>query len=275
MIRALLLPLAIALSLSTTSGDNRWTSKVKKDHVTIHHYTSADTGTASSSSRIPTHNSAETHYESGDASISELELLAKKRQAAYNKISTHFKHCRSLGDINNIDIGDCDSKEISAPNPAASDDSKPAPIDYFSLVSDAWNSASISGTNMQLQPPGENVLIRLPVIVVANHVSDSRTLNVGGTAVSMSLRAVSFTVNWGDGTIQTYGSAPRPYPHHNAFHRYQRGTYSITLTTKWEASWTHPETGQTITEPNLLETVEHSRQFKAIPSSPVLINRPK
>ena len=254
---------------------SEWNSEIKKDHVTIHNIAEDNSSLSPISDSLPTHRSTGIRYVSEDGKISESELLARKRRAAYNKISAHFKHCRNLSDVNNTDIGDCSSTELSEPNLATSNNTKPTPIDYFSLVSDAWNSTSISGTNMRLQPPTGNVLIQLPVIVVANHVSDSRTLNVGDTAVSMSLRAVSFTVDWGDGTVQTYSSAPRPYPYHNAFHRYRRGTYSITLTTRWEASWTHPETGQTITEPNLLETVEHSRQFNAITSSPVLINRPK
>ncbi len=70
------------------------------------------------------------------------------------------------------------------------------------------------------------------------------TTPFGALAVRTSAR---FTVDWGDGTTDSYYTSGAPWPRSTITHSWSRvGRYDVTVTARWTATWTFGDTSGTL-----------------------------
>lgn len=187
-------------------------------------------------------------------------------EVLFRGLGRHFRHCHSLGLVASSDIGDCVSLMGVSGKPVSKHEG------VGGVVSRYWAGVGIGGIGLRLQPPGNRVLARLPVIVVGDRFVQRFRVDVGGIGVTIRARVVGFDVDWGDGQSGSYRVLPRAYPNQTIYHSYRSGRYRVRLVSWWQASWVNPDTKEEVTEPVLLHTTEYSTWFNALRSSPVLIN---
>ncbi|OKL46133.1 hypothetical protein BSR29_07710 [Boudabousia liubingyangii] len=117
-------------------------------------------------------------------------------------------------------------------------------------------------TGMKIQPEGRHDRKHDAIVYTT---ADTQTLqvNLDGQIIPVNLKAKKWEADFGDGGPKvSTGQQPRPYPEglkgglHRKFTR--DGTFTVTLTTSWEASFTNPQTGETVTIPEPVITTETS-----------------
>ncbi|WP_268891785.1 zinc transporter [Actinomyces sp. zg296] len=118
-----------------------------------------------------------------------------------------------------------------APVPAA-----PAPI---ILTSRDVATLIVEGSGITLQPPGDTILLHMPLIAHTNPATRTLSTTVGPTRVDIEATPATYTWNWGDGTTTTTTDPGHPYPHQTVTHLYATtaDNVTVTLTTTWQARY--------------------------------------
>ena len=97
----------------------------------------------------------------------------------------------------------------------------------------------VQGSGLVRQPPGEQVIVTMDLIVYTDPSPRTLTTTVGGTPVTVVVTPVSYTWDWGDGTTTSTTDPGAPYPNQTVVHRYRKRLKGVvvTLTTTWSATF--------------------------------------
>ncbi len=114
-----------------------------------------------------------------------------------------------------------------------------APADVTpAMVLAAFRRLPLAPSPLLVQPDRGWVLVNKPVVVHADPAPQRLTTTILGTAVTVSATPAGYTWDFGDGQTLTTTDPGRPWPQGTLTHTDQRvGTYRITLTTTWSASY--------------------------------------
>ena len=113
----------------------------------------------------------------------------------------------------------------------------------------------------------------IPALVHATTTSHQITVAVLGRQTTVSLRARSFSFDFGDGTTPLVTTvAGAPYPDRSNQHIYTSAAQQrrIELVTTWTATATNPFTGETQSVEGIIQTREVSPPFEVRRSRTVL-----
>ncbi|QPL05097.1 zinc transporter [Actinomyces respiraculi] len=130
----------------------------------------------------------------------------------------------------------------------------------------------VGGSGLVRQPPGDQVIVTMDLIVYTNPSPRTLTTTIAGTTVTVVATPISYTWSWGDGTSTTTTDPGRPYPHQSVVHRYHKRETDVvvSLTTTWAATYTID--GQSTTRPvtGTITTTETSTPFTLIRLTSIL-----
>ncbi|WP_268891897.1 zinc transporter [Actinomyces marmotae] len=139
------------------------------------------------------------------------------------------------------DIGACrfqpaPTRPAPAPDAPAAPAPAPAPI---ILTSRDVATLIVEGSGITLQPPGDTILLHMPLIAHTNPATRTLSTTVGPTRVDIEATPATYTWNWGDGTTTTTTDPGHPYPHQTVTHLYATtaNNVTVTLTTTWTARY--------------------------------------
>ena len=142
------------------------------------------------------------------------------------------------------------------------------------------------GAGLHKRPDGVSYTNKhIPTLVAATHPTQTHVINLLGHDITITLRATSYTWNWGDGTPDLTTTSPgvpwhkgmKPntdptlirhyYTPPNGWRSrfdgpYPNATRTITLTTTWAGTATNPFTGETQTINGLVTTKETTGPFR-------------
>ncbi len=95
----------------------------------------------------------------------------------------------------------------------------------------------VEGSGITFQPPGDTILLHMPLIAHTNPATRTLSTTVGPTRVDIEATPATYTWNWGDGTTATTTDPGHPYPHQTVTHLYATtaNNVTVTLTTTWTA----------------------------------------
>ena len=147
-----------------------------------------------------------------------------------------------------------------------------APPSTETIVRTALSRVPVSGAGLSWQPRKKSYTnAGVPTIVYAATPTQSHTTSLFGREVVITLTALQYSYDFGDGTAPLVTSrAGEPWRRGNKearlTHHYEETTRrgerrTITLTTTWDATTTNPFTGQTLTLPSIITTTEQSTPF--------------
>ncbi len=125
-----------------------------------------------------------------------------------------------------------------APADAPAPDAPAAPAPII-LTSRDVATLIVEGSGITLQPPGDTILLHMPLIAHTNPTTRTLSTTVGTTTVEIEATPATYTWNWGDGTTTTTTDPGHPYPHQTVTHLYATtaNNITITLTTTWTARY--------------------------------------
>ncbi|QPL04831.1 zinc transporter [Actinomyces respiraculi] len=130
----------------------------------------------------------------------------------------------------------------------------------------------VGGSGLVRQPPGDQVIVTMDLIVYTDPSPRTLTTTIAGTGVTITATPISYTWSWGDGTSTTTTDPGRPYPHQSVVHRYHKrdNNVVVSLTTTWAATYTID--GQSTTRPvtGTITTTETSTPFTLIRLTSIL-----
>ena len=149
------------------------------------------------------------------------------------------------------------------------------------------------GAGLHKRPEGVSYTNKyIPTLVAATHPTQTHVINLLGHDITITLRATSYTWNWGDDTPDLTTTSPgmtwqegmdpntdpalirHYYTPPNGWRSrfdgpYPEATRTITLTTTWAGTATNPFTGDTQTINGLVTTTETTGPF---PLSQLIVN---
>ncbi|MDO5671268.1 MAG: hypothetical protein Q4G30_00215 [Actinomycetaceae bacterium] len=144
------------------------------------------------------------------------------------------------------------------------------------LVVTASDVQSLGVANPQLgsSPPVEKrdwVLVNMETIAYTTSTSQTLQGEVLGVPITVTLQAIDYRWDWGDGSVThtTHPGAPWPDMSNHHFYR-TRGHAAITLTTTWAGTWV-AATGQSGKVLGTLETSTTSPRFEIRDWIPYLV----
>lgn len=140
-------------------------------------------------------------------------------------------------------------------------------VDPLRVLYTAVASARIDGAGLVVEPGRDWVWMGVPTLAHAQSDTVETSVQVFDLNVPVTFRATRFVFDFHDGNPPVISSVPgAPYPDMTI-----QGVYPavsermfVTLTTTWDATVTHPTTGQELTVPGALRTVEDSRVFEVV-----------
>lgn len=98
---------------------------------------------------------------------------------------------------------------------------------------------TLTPSRLTVQPDRGWVLVNKPTVVYADVADQVLTTTILGAAVTVTAHPAAFRWDFGDGTVTSTTSPGHPWPNHDVAHPYPRtGTYAISLTTTWSATFT-------------------------------------
>ncbi|WP_164505212.1 zinc transporter [Actinomyces gaoshouyii] len=97
----------------------------------------------------------------------------------------------------------------------------------------------VDGSGITLQPPGNTILLHMPLIAHTNPATRTLTTTIANTTIDIEATPTTYTWNWGDNTTTTTTDPGHPYPNHTITHQYTttNNNTTITLTTTWTARY--------------------------------------
>lgn len=147
-------------------------------------------------------------------------------------------------------------------------------IDPVSVMVSAVAFASVDGAGLVVSPGRDWVYAGVPTLAHARNGELSTTVNVLGLDVPVTFTGARFVFDFGNGAPPVVSVVPgAPYPDMSIQGTYltERNGAFVTLTTTWDATVTHPLTGDVMSVPGALRTVERSAPFRVVRSRHRLI----
>lgn len=146
--------------------------------------------------------------------------------------------------------------------------------DPVSVMVSAVALARVEGAGLVVNPGRGWVYVGAPTLAHAERGEISTSVTVLGLDVPVTFRGSRFMFDFGYGAGSVVSTVPgAPYPDMSI-----QGTYLnegsgvfVTLTTTWDAVVTHPLTGEVMSVPGALRTVEYSAPFEVVRSRHRLI----
>jgi hypothetical protein len=97
----------------------------------------------------------------------------------------------------------------------------------------------LAPSGLVVEPDRSWALVGKPAVVHADPAAQTLVTTILGTAVTITATPTAYAWDFGDGATLTTADPGRPWPDGNLGHAYTRtGTYTITLTTSWSATYT-------------------------------------
>lgn len=114
-----------------------------------------------------------------------------------------------------------------------------APTITPDLVLAEFRRMTLTPSPLVVQPDRGWVLVNKETIVYADPAAQQLTTSILGTAVTITATPSTYTWDFADGAPLSTASPGHPWPHQDVWHTYSRaGTFAITLTTTWSATFT-------------------------------------
>ncbi|WP_435300408.1 hypothetical protein [Timonella sp. A28] len=207
-------------------------------------------------------------YSGGIGGVTCGVLLAQTReQCAEGQVTAAYRLHTYDADTNELvgtqfREGDC----IAEPDPAASE--------VFEVTQADFQKLPLQGSGISLQPHDGQGIINLPVWVTTSPDAQILPATVLGRNITVKATPVSYTWDYGDGTIFTTTSPNKPYPHNDYEHTYTRiSTPTITLTTTWTGAYSL-DTTTWIPIPGTATTTDTTEPLNIEERKPVLVPAP-
>ncbi|WP_435299428.1 hypothetical protein [Timonella sp. A28] len=207
-------------------------------------------------------------YSGGIGGVTCGVLLAQTReQCAEGQVTAAYRLHTYDADTNELvgtqfREGDC----IAEPDPAASE--------VFEVTQADFQKLPLQGSGISLQPHDGQGIINLPVWVTTSPDAQILPATVLGRNITVKATPVSYTWDYGDGTIFTTTSPNKPYPHNDYEHTYTRiSTPTITLTTTWAGAYSL-DTTTWIPIPGTATTTDTTEPLNIEERKPVLVPAP-
>ncbi|WP_051259233.1 hypothetical protein [Schaalia suimastitidis] len=159
-------------------------------------------------------------------------------------------------------IGDNGTQVYCAPPPQGTPTPTPTPSTHDLLYA-ALASVTINGAGLVMQP-AQYAYIDFAQLAHATTPTQTHTVTLMGTPVTITLHATNFTFDFGDGTPPITSSTPgAPYPDMTISHHYTHTHPArvLTLTTTWAAHIVNPFTGEEVHVDGALSTTERTQPF--------------
>ncbi len=109
------------------------------------------------------------------------------------------------------------------------------PADYApTFTAEDFRRLPLTPPPLTIQPARTEHLVNMPTIVYTAPAQQLLTTDLLGYPVEVEATPMSYTWDFGDGTVLTTTSPGHPYPNQDVAHPFARpGTYTLTLTTTW------------------------------------------
>lgn len=147
--------------------------------------------------------------------------------------------------------------------------------DPLRVLHSAVAIARVDGAGLVVEPNRGWVYKDVPTLAHATHQQLTTSVSLFDLTIPVQFTATDYTFDFHSGNPPIHTSAPgAPYPDMSIQTVYTAETphAHVTLTTLWDATVTHPTTGDTLTIPAALRTIENSPPFKVIPAKQRLIS---
>lgn len=132
------------------------------------------------------------------------------------------------------------------------------------MVLAEFRRMTLTPSRLTVQPDRGWVLVNKPTVVYSDLADQVLSTTILGTAVTVTAHPGSFRWDFGDGTVTSTTSPGHPWPDHDVAHPYSRtGTYAVTLTTTWTATYTLAGDPQVRAVPGTASTTSTSASFVA------------
>lgn len=159
--------------------------------------------------------------------------------------------------------------------PSDEEPATPETVDPTRVLYSAVALASVDGAGLVVEPNRGWVYKDVPTLAHATHQQLTTSVSLFDLTIPVQFTATDYTFDFHSGNPPIHTSAPgAPYPDMSIQTVYTAETphAHVTLTTLWDATVTHPTTGDTLTIPAALRTIENSPPFKVIPAKQRLIS---
>lgn len=132
------------------------------------------------------------------------------------------------------------------------------------MVLAEFRRMTLTPSALTVQPDRGWVLVNKPTVVYADAADQTLTTTILGTPVTITAHPHSYRWDFGDGAVISTTIPGRPWPQADISHPYvHTGTYAITLTTTWSATFTLADDPTPRDVPGTATTVSTSRPFTA------------
>ena len=132
------------------------------------------------------------------------------------------------------------------------------------MVLAEFRRMTLNPSALTVQPDRGWVLVNKPTVVYTDAADQTLTTTILGTPVTITAHPHSYRWDFGDGAVINTTIPGRPWPQADVSHPYvHTGTYTITLTTTWSATFTLAADPTPRDVPGTATTVSASRPFTA------------
>lgn len=132
------------------------------------------------------------------------------------------------------------------------------------MVLAEFRRMTLTPSALTVQPDRGWVLVNKPTVVYTDPADQTLTTTILGTPVTITAHPHSYRWDFGDGAVISTTIPGRPWPQADISHPYvHTGTYTITLTTSWSATFTLADDPTPRDVPGTATTVSASRPFTA------------
>lgn len=139
-----------------------------------------------------------------------------------------------------------------------------APTVTPEMVLAEFRRMTLTPSALTVQPDRGWVLVNKPTVVYTDPADQTLTTTILGTPVTITAHPHSYRWDFGDGAVINTTHPGRPWPQADVSHPYvHTGTYTITLTTTWSATFTLADDPTPRDVPGTATTVSTSRPFTA------------
>ena len=123
---------------------------------------------------------------------------------------------------------------------------------------------TLTPSPLVVQPDRGWVLVNKPTVAYADPAGQTLTTTILGTPVTITAAPERFTWDFADGVPLTTTSPGHPWPNADVTHTYRRtGTFRITVTTTWAATYTTADDPTAHDVPGTATTTSTSPSFTA------------
>jgi hypothetical protein len=139
-----------------------------------------------------------------------------------------------------------------------------APTVTPEMVLAEFRRMTLTPSALTVQPDRGWVLVNKPTVVYTDATDQTLTTTILGAPVAITAHPDSYRWDFGDGAVISTTHPGRPWPQADISHPYvHTGTYSITLTTTWSATFTLADDPTPRDVPGTATTASTSTPFTA------------